>query len=43
VHEKVHNGENKVISTVVQMTRQGIKQNKNQGKILSSFEIQNFY
>ena len=36
-HEKVPNGENEVISTVVQRTCQGTKQNKNQLKICSSF------
>ena len=37
MHEKVPNGENGAITTVVQMTCQGIKPNKNQLKILSSF------
>jgi len=35
--EKVPNGENGVMSIMVQMTCQGIKQNKNQWKILNSF------
>ena len=37
VHEKVQNGENGVIRTGVSDMCQGIKQNNNQGKILSSF------
>ena len=42
LHEKVLSGENKVIDIVVQRTYHGIKQNKNQLKILSSFRDNGF-
>ena len=38
VHEKIPNGQNGVISMVVQRTYQGIKQNQNHSKIPGTFQ-----